>query len=332
MRLLRQRGSAQALARRGGVNGAQAGPAEGQLGDVGHREGHALQQFTVGRIAPHFMPGEQAGPDRAGTVHHRAVGVALAGCDDGQHARAVHAAVGLQRAGPDGAAQGVGVVQRAAVGRHRRAVGDGHRRQAAVGQHAVLQAVQAARLGDFGVVHAAEPQPALGVGAGVVQAVAGVLRFGQQGQRELAGCGVETVYARLQAHGPTAVVQRQQPTGLGRRRPAPQFTAGRRVAQQFGCLDVDEPQRLAGHVPDRPFAQHGAHFADRLRYAAHRDFNANPRQQSSCSRCTCARCRTPGTASAAPRRRAARAASGTGRPGCAGFRLRHATARPAAPF
>src|SRR5882757_9655085 len=51
-----------AFAGRGGIDGLQAGAAEGQLGDIGRGKGNALQQPAVGRIAPSRPAAEKPRP------------------------------------------------------------------------------------------------------------------------------------------------------------------------------------------------------------------------------------------------------------------------------
>ena len=63
--LARQRALAQPLVRGGRIDGAQIGAAEGELGDVGDREAHALQQAAVRRIAARLPARVKAGPQTA---------------------------------------------------------------------------------------------------------------------------------------------------------------------------------------------------------------------------------------------------------------------------
>ena len=68
---------AEHLARGGGESVAQIVAAERDLGDVGDRKAHALDQLAVGRIAARFPAGVEADPDAAFAVDGRAVGIAV---------------------------------------------------------------------------------------------------------------------------------------------------------------------------------------------------------------------------------------------------------------
>src|SRR5690606_32806825 len=152
-------------------------------------------------------------------------------------------------------AAGVGEVDPVTRAADRGAVGDGDARGAGGADLAAVEDIEAAAGGAFGVVHRAEPDPAPGIGAGVVEAVAGRLAGYRRQLGKGLGGGIESVEPVLEAAEQQVVLGGKRPSdllrGFGDR-----VAAGRGVVvPEAVLLDVDEPDHGALRVPQDAFAE-----------------------------------------------------------------------------
>ena len=161
------------------------------------------------------------------------------------------------------------MVERLAVRRDRRAVGDrdlGRRGDAgAVGGEAVDGAGGLA----LAIVHRAEPEPTLGIDGAVVQAVAGQAGLRIDQRRKAAVRRIERGEAGLQPRDEAAARCRKRKAHLGRRIPARLVAGGGIIAVDLVALDVDEPQRGVALHPHRAFEKRGAEPPHALRRRNH---------------------------------------------------------------
>src|SRR5690606_15337040 len=240
----------------GDVGGLQVVAAERHLGDVAGGHGDRGDELPVGREARDPGAEVEAGPDVVLGIHYGPVGVGVGEQGLGVDERARLAdAVGREVGDHDCLAAGVGEVDPVARAADRGAVGDGDARGAGGTNLAAVEDVEAAAGGPFGVVHRAEPDAAPGVGAGVVEAVAGGFAGdGRQLREGLVG-GIERVEPVLEAAEQEVVFGGKRPADLlGRFGDG--IAAGRRVVvPEAVSLDVDEPDHGALRVPQDAFAE-----------------------------------------------------------------------------
>ena len=184
------------------------------------------------------------------------------------------------------------MVERPAVARDCRAVGDLHCRHRRGAALAFLEAIELTAAGGLGIVHTAEPDPPCKIGCGIVQAIARQMRLGIMEVRERSADGIEAVKARADTREHVALNRRQRPADLVRRLPLLERAGGGDMAIKRMPLDIHEPERSPG--PNRPFAERQAQGKDRFR----RHLSASLHRRNIRARCTARHHRTRGRAQA----------------------------------
>ncbi|CAB5370605.1 unnamed protein product [Rhizophagus irregularis] len=217
--LRRQFGGTQTLARSGRISRAQIRAAKGDLGDVGDRKAHGLDQRARRIIMPHTPAAEQRNPYAALGIGGRSIGMAFARRNLDERRGIAQRAVIPYRHAPHRPPQRIGVIKRGAIGRDRRAVGNRNRRETRIGTPTVIVPVQPTALRLLAIVHAAEPDPSGRIGRRIVQAIARHMRLGIDQRREAATSRIEPIQARLHPDDHSAAHTRQYPADFARRGP-----------------------------------------------------------------------------------------------------------------